>query len=172
VEFDRQPVLKGELVELRPLHEEDFPALYVVAADPLVWEQHPSKDRSQESVFRHWFDEALASGGALALVDRSDGRIVGTSRFDGYDPGRGQVEIGWALLARSHWGGAYNGEMKRLMLQHAFRFLQHVLFRVHSLNVRSQRAVEKLGATRIGTETDAQGRGDNYVFGLKASAFG
>ena len=168
--FDRQPVLEGELVHIRPLQENDFPALYAIASDPLVWEQHPSKDRKQRGVFRYWFDETLASRGALAVVERSTGRVVGTSRFDRYDPSGSEIEIGWTLLARSHWGGAYNGEIKRLMLRHAFRTVDNVIFRVHSLNLRSQRAVEKLGAARVGTEPDAQGRGENYVFRLEASA--
>jgi len=170
VTFDRQPVLEGKLVRLRPLQENDLPALYELASDPLVWEQHPSKDRVQKPVFHRWFDETLASGGALAVIDCRGGRIIGTSRFDHFDPGRSEIEIGGTLLARSYWGGEYNGEMKRLMLRHAFGVVQNVVFRVHSLNLRSQRAVEKLGAVRIGVEPDAQGRGDNYVFRLEGPA--
>lgn len=169
--MDRQPVLQGELVDLRPVQEEDFPALFAVASDPLLWEQHPSKDRAQEPVFRRLFDEMLASGGALAVIDRRDGRVIGASRFDGHDPDRREVEIGWTFLARSHWGGPYNGEMKRLMLRHAFQFVDTVIFRVHTENLRSQRAVVKLGAVRARVEPDAQGRGDNYVFELHASAY-
>lgn len=169
--MDRQPVLHGELVDVRPLQEGDFPALWSIASDPLLWEQHPSKDRAQEPVFRRLFDEMLASGGALAVVDRRDGRIVGMSRFDGYVPSRSEVEIGWTFLARSHWGGAYNGDLKRLMLRHAFQFVQNVVFRVHTLNLRSQRALEKIGAVRVGVEPDAQGRGDNFLFKLEASAY-
>jgi N-acetyltransferase len=159
--IDRQPILKGDLVVLRPLQEVDFSNLYEIASDPLLWEQHPSKDRTEESIFRRVFDQTLASGGALAVIDRRDGRVIGTSRFDRYDPDRNQIEIGWTILARSHWGGAYNGEMKRLMLCHASKFVDNVVFRVHSLNLRSQRAVEKLGAIRVGSEVDAEGRGEN-----------
>lgn len=167
--FDRQPVLVGELVGLRPLQEDDFPALFAIASDPLLWEQHPSRDRSQEVVFRAWFDKALASGGALVVTDRLDGAIIGTSRFDRHDPGRHQIEIGWTFLARSHWGGAYNGEMKRLMLEYAARFVEHVVFRAHAQNARSQRALEKLGAVRVGTEPDERGWGDNVVFRVEVS---
>src|SRR5437773_3848796 len=141
--FDPQPVLKGELLELRPLRAEDFRDLYAVAADPLIWEQHPSRDRYQEEVFKTFFREALESGGALIAIDRKDGRVIGSSRFHGYDEGKGEVEIGWTFLARSHWGGAYNGEMKRLMLRHAFRFVKSVVFLIGPHNLRSQRAVEK-----------------------------
>src|SRR5262245_26534172 len=103
--FEFQPVLKGELLELRPLRADDFDALFAVAADPLVWEQHPVSDRYEEARFRTFFREALASGGALIASDTNDGRIIGSSRFHGYDETRSEVEIGWTFLARSHWGG-------------------------------------------------------------------
>ena len=167
--LDRQPVLEGDLVLLRPVQQSDFAALYAIASDPLLWEQHPSKDRTQKAVFLGWFHEAMESGGALVVIDRRDGRIIGTSRFDAYDQSRNEVEIGWTFLARSHWGGMYNGEMKRLMLRHAFRSVDAVVFKVHSLNLRSQRAVEKLGAARVGTEVDQRGRGENYILRLEAS---
>lgn len=144
--LDRQPTLEGELVQLRPLQETDFGALYVIASDPLLWEQHPSKDRTQKVVFQRWFAEAVASGGALVVIDRRDGRTIGTSRFDGYGQTRNEVEIGWTFLARSHWGGPYNAEVKRLMLRHAFRSVDAVLFRVHSLNLRSQGGLARSGS--------------------------
>jgi RimJ/RimL family protein N-acetyltransferase len=168
--FDRQPTLKGELVELRPLRPEDFDALYAVASDPLVWEQHPARDRYQEEVFRAFFRDALESGGALLALDRRDGRVIGSSRFHGYDPGKSEVEIGWTFLARSHWGGAFNRDMKRLMLRHAFRFVESVLFRVGPQNLRSQRAVEKLGAVRVGTGPDGTGR-ESVLYRLTAGTF-
>ena len=168
-DFDRQPTLRGELVELRPLRAEDFDGLYAVASDPLVWEQHPDKSRHEEEVFRKLFGEAIESGGALVVVDREDGRIIGSSRYLGYDPGRSEVEIGWTFLARSHWGGAYNGEMKRLMLEHAFRFVDQVVFVVGPENVRSQRALEKIGAERIGTRMDERGR-EGHLYAIRPQA--
>jgi RimJ/RimL family protein N-acetyltransferase len=156
--FDLQPTLTVELLELRPLRPEDFADLYAVASDPLLWEQHPARDRYQEAVFREFFREALASGGALLALDRRDSRVIGSSRYHGYDAEKSEVEIGWSFLARSHWGGAYNGEMKRLMLRHAFRFFSRVLFVIGPQNVRSQRAVEKIGGVRVGTKTNADGR--------------
>jgi N-acetyltransferase len=164
--FDPQPRLVGETVELRPLRDSDFADLFAVAADPLIWEQHPEPSRHQEQTFRAFFTDHLASGGALAAVDRSDGRIVGTTRFHGYDPARSEVEIGWTFLARSHWGGNYNGEMKRLMLAHAFAFVDRVVFLIDPRNTRSQRAVEKIGAVRIGSRLDGAGR-DSLVYEIR-----
>jgi RimJ/RimL family protein N-acetyltransferase len=161
--FDRQPVLKGQLVELRPLRPEDFRNLYTVASDPLIWEQHPVKDRYQEKVFQEFLREALESGGALIAIDAKDGRVIGSSRFHGYDKKRSEVEIGWTFLARSHWGGVYNGEMKRLMLGHAFQFVERVVFLIGPNNLRSQRAVEKIGGVRVGSRPDGRG-GESVVY--------
>jgi RimJ/RimL family protein N-acetyltransferase len=170
VSFDLQPVLKGELLELRPLRAEDWDDLYAVASDPLIWEQHPARNRDEESVFRGFFDDALKSGGAFAVIDAKTRRIIGSSRFHAYDKDRSEVEIGWTFLARSHWGGAYNREMKRLMLAHAFRFVNSVIFCVGLNNLRSQRALEKIGAVRIGQHPDATGR-DSYVYQITAAMF-
>ena len=168
--FDLQPTLKGELLVLQPLRPEDFDTLFVVASDPLIWEQHPAKDRYKEEVFRGFFREALQSGGALLAIDAKDGRVIGSSRFHGYDKGKSEIEIGWTFLARSHWGGVYNGEMKRLMLDHAFGFVNSVVFLVGPQNYRSQRAVEKIGGVRVGTRIDASGR-ESVVFQLTAAKF-
>lgn len=168
--FDLQPKLKGESLELRPLRADDFQDLYSVASDPLIWEQHPAKDRYKEEVFKLFFSESLESGGALIAIDSRDGRVIGSSRFHGYSEGKSEVEIGWTFLARSHWGGVYNREMKRLMLRHAFRFVESVIFLVGPQNLRSRRAVEKIGAVRVGSRSDTGGP-DSIVYQITASAF-
>src|SRR5947207_6712912 len=137
--FDLQPILKGKLLQLRPLRPDDFDALFAVAQYPLIWEQHPASDRYKEDVFRDFFREAMDCGGAFIVVDAADGRVIGSSRYFGYDEGRSEIEIGWTFLARSHWGGIYNAEMKRLILRHAFRFVKSVVFLVGLQNLRSQK---------------------------------
>ncbi len=166
--MDRQPLLEGELVRLRPLHPADHDALFAVSSDPLLWEQHPAKERATPEGFRQWFADALESGGALVVEDRSDGRVIGTSRYDNHDPEAREVEIGWTFLDRSLWGGPWNGEMKQLMLGHAFDHVDAVLFRVHDTNLRSQRAVEKLGARRVRTEP-FDGDGETVVYRLTSA---
>lgn len=163
--FELQPALEGDLVVLRPLRPEDFEALFAVASDPLLWEQHPDHDRWQRPVFERFFADALASGGALLATDRATGAVIGSSRYWAYDEAVRQVEIGWTFLARSHWGGRHNGEMKRLMLAHAFRFVDRVLFVVGAHNVRSQRAVERIGGVLVGTRTEPNGR-ESVVFAI------
>jgi RimJ/RimL family protein N-acetyltransferase len=167
--FDLKPILKGELLGLRPLRPEDFHDLYAVASDPLIWEQHPIKDRYKEDVFKEFFREALESGGALIAMDSKNGRVIGSSRFHAYDQEKSEIEIGWTFLARSHWGGVYNREMKQLMLRHAFRFVSNVIFLVGPQNVRSQRALEKIGGVRVGSRPDRGGR-DSFVYQITASS--
>lgn len=144
--LDLQPCLVGELLELRPVRADDWEELFAVAADPMIWEQHPCPDRYKEDVFRDFFREALESRGALVAVDRKTQKIIGSSRYRWHGPPRSELEIGWTFLARSHWGGIYNREMKRLMLAHAFTFVDKVIFLVGATNLRSRKAVEKIGA--------------------------
>jgi N-acetyltransferase len=168
--FDPQPILKGELLELRPLRAEDFHDLYAVAADPLIWEQHPVKDRYKEEVFKLFFREAMESSGALIAIDSKDDQVIGSSCFHGYDEAKSEIEIGWTFLARSHWGGIYNREMKQLMLGYAFRFVNSVIFLVSPQNVRSQRAMEKIGGVLVGSRSDGGGR-DSLVYQITLSTF-
>jgi len=168
VSFDLQPNLKGDLIELRPLRPEDIHDLYGVASDPLIWQQHPVPDRYKEDIFKSFFRQSLESRGALIAIACKDGRVIGSSRFHGYDADRSEIEIGWTFLARSHWGGVYNGEMKRLMLRHAFRFVTSVIFLIGPGNLRSQRAVEKIGAVRTGSRPDGEDR-ESFVYEVTSS---
>jgi len=145
--FDRQPALAHAQVKLRPLAAIDWDALYAVAADPLIWSLNPAHDRWQEPVFRGFFAEALASGGALVASDPQTGAIIGSSRFDTARAEPGEIEIGWTFLARSHWGGATNMAMKALMIGHALSRFDRVIFLIGETNLRSRRALEKIGGT-------------------------
>ncbi len=167
--IDLQPTLRGSLLELRPLRPDDWDALYAVASDPLIWEQHPNRDRYEEGVFREFFRVALESGSAFVAVDLTDGRVIGSSRYHGYDEEASEIEIGWTFLARSHWGGRYNGEMKRLMLDHAFQFVDNVVFVIGPQNVRSQMAVQRIGGVLVGHE-DVRGR-ESVVYRITKPAW-
>lgn len=152
--MDRQPVLEGERLLLRPLRADDWETLFAVASDPEIWAIHPQHDRWQEPVFRAYFADALKQGGALVVIDKASGAIIGGSRMQAYDPADGgSVEIGWTFLAHSHWGGAFNREMKRLMLGHALKFVERVDFRIGEDNLRSRRAMEKIGG-RLSDRSD------------------
>jgi RimJ/RimL family protein N-acetyltransferase len=160
---DRQPTLSGPTLSVRPLRADDRSALAAAAADPLIWEQHPDRERWTPEGFARFFSDAVASGGALAVL-AADGSVVGTSRYGDVSPDATRVEIGWTFLARSLWGGPANRELKRLMLDHAFASVEVVEFRVGAENRRSRRAVEKLGATLDG-EVDTP-LGPHVVYAL------
>jgi N-acetyltransferase len=149
-EFDLQPNLRGNLIELRPLAREDWDDLFAVASDPLIWEQHPESDRYKEDVFKVFFREALECRGAFVIVDTTSQQIIGSTRFYGYDLEKSEIEIGWTFLARKYWGGRYNRELKQLMLDHAFKFVESVVLLVGENNIRSQKATEKIGGIRDG----------------------
>ena len=168
--IDLQPVLEGVLLQLRPLRKDDFDELYAVASDPELWAQHPANDRWREDVFQEFFLDALAGKGALVIIDKATGRIIGSSRYHGYTADNDEVEIGWTFLDRSHWGGTCNRELKQLMLAHAFNFVEHVIFHVGVTNWRSQRAMEKIGGQRIGTRPDAAGN-DSYTYRISKPDF-
>ena len=165
---DLQPTLRGALLEMRPLRADDWDALYAAASDPLIWEQHPERLRYTEPVFREVFRVALASGSALVAIDLADGRVVGSSRYNDYNPASRTIEIGWSFLVRSHWGGRYNAEMKRLMLDHIFAFVDEVHFVIGPQNMRSQQAIQRLGGELLGMRT-VRGA-ENVVFRMVPTA--
>jgi len=143
--FSLQPTLQGPTLLLRPLRDDEFEQIYSVASDPLIWEQHPAPTRYQRPVFEKWFVDALASKGALVVVERNSGRLIGSSRFYDLNEEKKEVAIGYTFLSRPHWGGATNAEMKKLMLDHAFQWATAVWFHVGPNNFRSQKALQKIG---------------------------
>jgi N-acetyltransferase len=164
-----QPILENALVKLQPLAEADFDSLFAVASDPLIWEQHPAKERSEKEGFRKFFEEGLATKAAFLILDKAKGETIGSTRFKAVEESENAVEIGWTFLVKKHWGGVYNQAIKGLMLAHAFQQVGYVLFYIHKDNFRSQKAVKKIGGQQIislnGTVINTRG-GDNLVFGL------
>ena len=145
---DFQPTLIGPTITARPITVDDWTELFAAGSDPKIWEVHPVPDRYTEAGFRKFFDGAVDSKTGFAFVDRASGRLIGSSRYYGYEPESGEIEIGWTFLARSHWGGAANREVKRLMLDHAFTFADTVVFWVGERNWRSQGAMTKIGGLK------------------------
>jgi N-acetyltransferase len=150
-----QPLdLKNEWVELTPLTPTDFEVIYAVAKDPLIWEQHPNPDRYKRDVFQTYFQGAIASGGAFLIKDRT-GNAIGCTRFYEHVPANREVKIGYTFFSRDCWGKPFNQSTKALMLKYAFQFVDYVIFHVGAGNIRSQKAMEKIGGLRIGEETVA-----------------
>jgi N-acetyltransferase len=162
--FDIQPILHGELVQLRPLHRDDLEPLYAVASDPEIWAMHPFRDRHERTVFEAFFEEAIASQGAFAIVDRQTDKIIGSTRFANYEEQADEIEIGWTFFATSHWRGGFNRETKALMLRHIFPQVKTVVFQIGAHNWRSRAAVERLGAQLSGHHVrHHNGRDQDYV---------
>ena len=143
--MDMQPTLNGETITVRPLVADDWSQLFTAASDPLIWAQHPATDRYEETVFRPYFDAALKSRSAFVFIDQRSDTMIGSSRYHGLDTERSEIEIGWTFLARSHWGGSANAEIKRLLIDHAFESVETVIFWVGETNLRSRGAMEKIG---------------------------
>jgi N-acetyltransferase len=142
--------LRNEIVRLLPLDADDFETLYTVASDPLIWAQHPNPDRYKREVFQNYFEGALASNAALRIQDRYTDEVVGCTRFYNYDEAERSVYIGYTFFACKCWGKDYNFATKVLMLNHAFEHLHFVRFEIGANNIRSQKAIEKLGAAKVG----------------------
>lgn len=163
--------LHSELVSLRPLAFTDFESLYQVASDPLIWEQHPNPDRYKHEVFQNYFKGALESGGAFIVLDEHN-QVIGSTRFYDYNPADSEVKIGYTFFARACWGKSYNRSTKLLMLSYAFDHVHRVIFHVGASNIRSQKAMEKLGATKVGEEEVAyygEATRLNYVYLIESS---
>jgi RimJ/RimL family protein N-acetyltransferase len=145
---DFQPTLTGPTVIVRPVTAADWPELYAAGSDPEIWKVHPRSNRYTEPEFRTYFDSAVTSKMAFVFVDRATQKLIGSSRYYGYDAKLSEIEIGWTFMVRKCWGGATNREVKRLMLDHAFTFVDTVIFWVGEKNWRSQGAMTKIGGIR------------------------
>lgn len=170
MEMITQPILSSPMVTLLPLKHEDFGSLYAVASDPLVWEQHPNKDRWKEDVFKKFFEGAMASGGAFKVVETATGRVLGSTRYYNHNEAERSILIGYTFYGRSSWGKGINPMVKKMMLDHIFQYVDTVLFHVGAVNVRSQIAMERLGAVKTGEEMVAYVSEEpklNYVYTIR-----
>jgi len=148
--FNMQPeFLENEILKLIPLEENHFEDLYKVASDPLVWEQHPNKNRYERDVFQNFFEGAIESKGAFLILDKTTNEIAGSTRFYDYEPENNSIFIGYTFYGRNFWGTGFNPQVKKIMLDYAFQFVDKVRFHIGAENYRSQKAIEKLGAEKI-----------------------
>jgi RimJ/RimL family protein N-acetyltransferase len=150
--MDIQPTLTGELLELHPLKQDNYTELFKAASDPLIWEMHPQPDRYKPEVFKKFFDEALQSKGALVIIDRKKLEIIGSSRYYEYSQEKASVVIGYTFITRKYWGGVYNRELKKLMINYALQFVKATYFQVGLGNLRSQKAMLKIGGINTGIQ--------------------
>ena len=170
MEINLQPVLENDNVLVTPLLEQDFESLYATASDPKIWEQHPNKDRWQREVFKKCFEGAMESKGAFKIIDKKTGEIAGSTRFYNFSGDDKSIVIGYTFYATKYWGTGLNHTVKRLMMDYIFQFADRILLNVGATNLRSQIAVTRLGATKIGEETVAyygEAPKLNFVYEIK-----
>ncbi len=167
--FEFQPILANEFVRLEPLQDKDFEKLFSVASDPLIWEQHPNKDRYKLDVFAVFFKGAIESKGAFIIYDAKTNATIGSSRYYDLNTEKSTIAIGYTFFARSHWGSTSNPATKKVMMEHAFKYIDAIHFHIGAVNIRSQKAIEKLGATKIG-ETEMEYYGEtsklNFIYAI------
>ena len=152
--FNSKITLQNDSVVATPLQATDFEALYTAASDPLIWEQHPNKNRWQRTEFENYFKGAMEGGKAFSVKDAATGEVIGSSRYV-YDDAQKILSIGYTFFVRSHWGGGYNRALKKLMLDYAFTYVDTVYFYIGAVNKRSQIAIERIGAKKIREEETA-----------------
>lgn len=172
MELNIQPFLENDRAMLVPLKEDEFDLLYGVAADPGIWEQHPNKDRWRKEVFQNFFDGAIQSKGAFKIIDKATGEVAGSTRFYEYDKTKDSIFIGYTFYATKYWGTGFNRSVKKLMLDYAFQSVSSVLFHIGANNTRSQIAIGRVGAIKIGEE-EIRYYGEapklNFVYEIKKS---
>lgn len=152
MDFSIQPTLEDKEIILQPLIHQDFEELYLVASDPLIWEQHPNKDRWQKDVFSGFFEGAMLSGGAFKIIDQNTNEFIGSTRFYDFNAKTNSILIGYTFYAQKYWGKGVNQRVKRLMLNYLFHHVDEVFFHVGAINFRSQIAMQRLGAHKIGED--------------------
>lgn len=145
--FNLVPQLSDDVISIESLKEQDFEILYEVASDKLLWAGHPKKDRYKRDVFEEWFESALSAKTALLITEKNTGKAIGSSRYYELDEDKKEVSIGYTFIGTAYWGGEINGRVKALMINHAFETVDKVRFHVDPSNIRSQKAVMKLGAS-------------------------
>jgi RimJ/RimL family protein N-acetyltransferase len=168
--FSVQPVLENEEFQLIPLQQGDFESLYEVASDPKVWEQHPNKDRYKKEVFENFFTGAIESKGAFKIMEKATGEVLGSSRYYDFDKEDNHIFIGYTFYGTKSWGKGINPQVKKLMLDYIFQYVDKVHFHIGKENFRSQTALERLGGQKIAEEEVAyfgEPSRTNFVYEIK-----
>jgi len=170
MKFSIQPVLENQDYKLIPLQQGDFESLYEVASDPRVWEQHPNPDRYKREVFESFFKGAMESEGAFKIIEKSSGDVLGSTRFYNYDEEDNHIFIGYTFYGTKSWGKGINPQVKKIMLDYIFQFVDKVHFHVGKENLRSQIAMERIGGKKIAEEEVAyyaEPSRTNFVYEIK-----
>lgn len=149
-------ILEDDVLKMIPLSASDFDALFAVAADPEIWEQHPAKDRYQKDVFQHYFNKALSERHSFLMIEKSTQEIIGSTCYYYYKPEDSSIAIGYTFFGKQYWGKGYNQSSKKLLLDYAFTFVDKVYFHIGATNFRSQIATKRIGAIQLENSKETQ----------------
>ncbi|MGB2569283.1 GNAT family N-acetyltransferase [Micromonospora citrea] len=152
-----QPVLTGRVVQLEPLTFESTAELAEAANHAAIWtyldEPTPSTSEAVSALVTEAVEEQDQGVRIPYIIrDRKTGAAVGSISFIDIQPRHRGVEIGWAWVTPEHWSTGAAREASYLLMRHAFETAGaiRVVFKTDSRNLRSQRAIEHLGATKEG----------------------
>lgn len=149
--------LNGELVELLLIEESHFEELENLARESRIWEFIAIDMSTSEKRFQVFKDALIERGKGTQLpfviFHKHDKRIIGSTRVMNIEPQHKKVEIGWTWLHPDYWATAINLECKLLLLSFCFEELEaiRVQLKTDENNIRSQKAIQKIGAQYEGT---------------------
>lgn len=142
-------LLENDKIRLKALVLTDYDCLFQIAADKDIWAQHPDSDRYLPEGFVKYFTKLLQTDQPYLIIDKVTSKIIGATSYYQFDPKASKITIGYTFLTKAYWGTGLNNSLKSMMLAHAFTFVDHVIFHVRENNMRSQAALNKIGARRI-----------------------
>ena len=160
-------VLRGKEVRLEPLGLIHAQGLYNRGRVEADWTHLPRSYFADLADTRHWIDEALGVEGQLpfAIVETAKDKVIGSTRYLNIRPEHRSLEIGWTWPGQNWQRTAINTETKLLLLSHAFEKLGcvRVEFKTDTRNERSQRALQRIGATKEGVLRNHRIVQDDFV---------
>ena len=146
--MDIKNQLESKNFILRQLNNNDFDLLYNIGKNKNIWEQHPESDRWKREKFNIFFNNGIKNiFGLYGIYDKSKNTIVGSTRYYSYSKKNNSIKIGFTFLTPEYWGTDTNLQIKTLMLGYAFNYVENIYFDIGKNNIRSRKAIEKIGAT-------------------------
>jgi len=150
-------ILAGRYARLEPLEAQHAGGLFTVGRDASIWEWLALDPFVSVDDATRYIEEALASASSraeipFAVIDVASGAVAGTTRYLEIRPSDRALEIGWTWYGVAYQRTALNTEAKLLLLTHAFDIwgAHRLQFKTDARNVRSRRAIERLGAKAEG----------------------
>ena len=157
MKIDTNLIIEGNTITLVPLEMKYKEQLYEAINNPDVWKYTWREVKTFDDIEQMLLIavQNKDDGKQLPFIvkDKLSGEVIGTTRIGDIDIANRNVEIGWTWFSPSVWRTKVNTECKFLLLQYCFEELKvlRVQFSISGQNIRSQKAVERIGAVKEGT---------------------